>query len=749
MAIIEQDLPGAKPSLIRATLSHIASHRRELLLTLLRASLLVLALVLCQNLLLTALGYLVYAFNPRWVAAGLQSWDSSGMPTGPGWLTLFAVFYMLSSTLLSWQAVVTAVFARKIKAPDNPQIQRLPLLALMGLSLAMAMIQALGSLMIAQFRSEYVMLGPLLASALFLLVQPLLSNYILFKVPARVLTGESLWSPARFGRSKAREPVGPVRQIWLLNIFCHLLVGLVVFGQVFIAQMREASPVLILAVEAVSLLLWLGVSLVLGVASVKEFESVSAAETPAAAPAAAPNWLMLGGLAGVSLLLAGVSLLLIGGAYAYQLGELARLEQEWQGLKQASLARLSYHRPVLRGQALAGNGAPVYATLVGKPDGKILFEVAKADKDAIENYRSEAFEGRADKLAIPDFAGKYAPQIQILKTAMQHESFDFGARFTADEDLPNFTTTQDMARIMSLSAAARIRRGECRQGLEQTLDALRLGQDLGSHWSVISRMSGIANTDMTLRTVETRIRPDCLSPTEFRQVLGEFAKFYQARQGYTPQIFNEYNLEMQTFLDIARKGDAGAYDWTVTSDQRTAGPLAGMTQIAMLPQYLDGYRLAKQNQARLEQATVQNYLQAKAVLKETPEQTKEVMGNWLMNLIQLNTSGVLSRMAYDEARVAGYYQYLALQAYYRDQGHYPPALQALVPALLPQLPLDPFTGKAFVYKRLNDKDFRLYSIGGDGVDNGGQGVYFRKPCLEGAYPDLVFAPGQPKSNCEY
>jgi hypothetical protein len=53
------------------------------------------------------------------------------------------------------------------------------------------------------------------------------------------------------------------------------------------------------------------------------------------------------------------------------------------------------------------------------------------------------------------------------------------------------------------------------------------------------------------------------------------------------------------------------------------------------------------------------------------------------------------------------------------EGHYPERLEALVPQFIEKLPADILSGKPFVYHRLDDKNFLLYSVGWDEVDNGG------------------------------
>lgn len=64
----------------------------------------------------------------------------------------------------------------------------------------------------------------------------------------------------------------------------------------------------------------------------------------------------------------------------------------------------------------------------------------------------------------------------------------------------------------------------------------------------------------------------------------------------------------------------------------------------------------------------------------------------------------------------------AIRRYLEEHGTPPKKLEDLTPAYLPQILADPFSpdGQAFYYK-LNESDFLLYSLGPNGVDDGGVG----------------------------
>ncbi len=61
---------------------------------------------------------------------------------------------------------------------------------------------------------------------------------------------------------------------------------------------------------------------------------------------------------------------------------------------------------------------------------------------------------------------------------------------------------------------------------------------------------------------------------------------------------------------------------------------------------------------------------------------------------------------------------LALRAYRLEKGRLPERLGELVPDYVPEVPLDPFSGRPLVYRKTKD-EYLLYSLGADRIDGGG------------------------------
>jgi hypothetical protein len=82
---------------------------------------------------------------------------------------------------------------------------------------------------------------------------------------------------------------------------------------------------------------------------------------------------------------------------------------------------------------------------------------------------------------------------------------------------------------------------------------------------------------------------------------------------------------------------------------------------------------------------------------------------------------------------------LAIRLYEIDHGQRPETLDALVPEYLPGLPRDPFAAadRPIGYLR-DDPQPRLYSVGANGVDEGGTYQLDRSGYVDSDVADLVF-----------
>ncbi|MEN6560754.1 MAG: hypothetical protein ABFD52_08280 [Acidobacteriota bacterium] len=94
---------------------------------------------------------------------------------------------------------------------------------------------------------------------------------------------------------------------------------------------------------------------------------------------------------------------------------------------------------------------------------------------------------------------------------------------------------------------------------------------------------------------------------------------------------------------------------------------------------------------------------------------------WSKLLID-NFEVVFMKEALTEATLLAARTGLACRLYRSRVGSYPGSLGALVPGILKEVPVDPFTGQPFVYRR-DGEGFIVYSLGSNQKDDGGRSTY--------------------------
>lgn len=723
-------------SILRYSVSQLNKQRGSSAFSLLQAHLAGLGVSLALALGWTALLYLPMVSMPSLIGKLLTpaSYESFAV------LPVCIGILLGGWSLLTWQGIISATFTRREYRPDQPGLSRLPVFRIMLMSLGASLLLALPALALKLLSSDQAMVGVLMLVGLILLTLPLFGVMVMLKSAALALGQEqALSGGVAFTVLNQRAIVG---RLYSLNLLLLLLCGGAGLLEVW-AQTDPALAGLAPVFGLISFLIWLGISLLTGLAAVRTYQLMR--PDAQAAPLTGRPYAL--GLAA----LAGTSLLILGGLYASQRSELNKLEQDWQPLLKTRQARVALTRPVLRGQPLPGNGVPAYLSIIGKDDKQSRYTLPEADANQINTYLTALYAHKptGTLLWLPAVKARHQQAISSLKTAMQHEHFDFAPSFKVDEVLPNYITAQNLAKLMALSAVTDCQQGKCQQGLQSFTDTLRLGQDIGGQGWLISSMVGNVIENLAIQIFGGHFEPDWLTPAQYKQVLSELNNLNQHHQELSYALNNESGLMMQLALDTAKSGGEAmlAMGIDVPGQQQTVGLGEWAGYALMLPQFLDAYRISKEDLVFWESVKGQNYLEIKSRIKAA-EATRRarIEQNLLTSIAAANVDGAVDRLAANEAKRLGFYQYLALQAYRAQHGRYPERLEQLVPELIPELPKDPFSNQTFVYKPLGAKDFRLYSLGENTQDDGGKGVFTHTVCTQ---PDIVFAPVKPKAHCVY
>jgi len=116
----------------------------------------------------------------------------------------------------------------------------------------------------------------------------------------------------------------------------------------------------------------------------------------------------------------------------------------------------------------------------------------------------------------------------------------------------------------------------------------------------------------------------------------------------------------------------------------------------------------------------------------------EYPGDPFLDDLVPDQAGVKAAAQVEAALLDGTLLVAALELHRARHPEYPESLAALAPGILDAVPLDPFTGEAFPYERL-DGSYTLHSIGPDGEDD----EEVRDSERGSGDGDVVFSPGMP------
>ncbi len=118
------------------------------------------------------------------------------------------------------------------------------------------------------------------------------------------------------------------------------------------------------------------------------------------------------------------------------------------------------------------------------------------------------------------------------------------------------------------------------------------------------------------------------------------------------------------------------------------------------------------------------YYQSRDALKARDKNARE--GPWYAVLSRMTgpteAESVYLKEAQIEAIMLADRAGLACRLFKNKNGRYPESLDELVPGLLAEVPIDPFTGKPMVYRR-EGEGFIVYSLGSNQKDDGGRSTY--------------------------
>ena len=377
---------------------------------------------------------------------------------------------------------------------------------------------------------------------------------------------------------------------------------------------------------------------------------------------------------------------------------------------------------------------PLFAELFPKPPAHPRLYAIRlpACANALGNWHTGRMEDlsawqacftNADLLAA---LSRYEPILREISEASRRPYCRFPIRY---EDggamlLPHLNYLRSLARVYRLRALAELAVGNTDAAFEDVQMCLRLADKLKDEPTLISFLVRAAVLDTAAQPVWEGLvvhrwneRQLAALQAGFEQA-DLFASFVKAMRG--ERLCNYYYIcsmrehpSQSGFVDALMNAndELSPTNWL---DHAVPSGWLYQNQLATDRFYSEGYLPAiDEEHRRVDPQMFGNIDRSTKSMRITPYNVMRKLlvaglGNAANHLARAQTS-------VDEAAVA-----CALERYRLVHGQLPDTLPALVPEFLASVPHDVIDGEPLRYRRLPDSQYVLYSVGWNGVDDGGQ-----------------------------
>jgi len=332
------------------------------------------------------------------------------------------------------------------------------------------------------------------------------------------------------------------------------------------------------------------------------------------------------------------------------------------------------------------------------------------------------------------WSDRFAPDFAVLREALKrpYARIDGDYSYPPTIPVPNFKNVRAMAQTLAQRAQAHLLLGQPDQALQElTLlnDMRRLleGAPTGKPMTLVSAMINVAVAGLYADTIADGFRAHAWREPQLAALQKQLAQInllpcmHDAMHDEQVLDWRIIQTQVMARLEIKRMPDASL--WQKLKNFRPPNITRGFF-------YLNIY-----NVVRMEQLAVDGIDPAARVVQ--PQRLTEFQNavedldrghDWpLLRPYQLyaafmvpNYTRAITTFAFNQAKADEAQIVCALERYRSARGSYPETLEALVPQYIEKLPHDIIGGQALKYHRTNDGRFLLYSIGANGVDDGGQ-----------------------------
>ena len=341
---------------------------------------------------------------------------------------------------------------------------------------------------------------------------------------------------------------------------------------------------------------------------------------------------------------------------------------------------------------------------------------------------------------ILDNLRKFDPIMAEIRQAAQRPFSRFKIHYEEEDlasvQLPHLGVLKNLAQLLSYRASAQLVLRRTDDALDDILLGMRLSDALDKERTLISYLVRIAIVNLVVQPVWEGLADRQWSDGQLQTLAKAFAR-------ENPIVAMNYALDGErgfsnSIIEYLRRKPQ---NWnTMINSPESTDQTSGRAFVSVMPSgwfYFEQVEYNKMFDAMLKDAigASDHQIDPVAYTKywagiETALHNAPGQAFWrhqaFAQLLLPYVSKVVQRTANMEATLAEVRTAIALDRFSLVNKSYPETLAALVPSYLAEVPKDVIKGGPLKYQRTADGRYQLYSLGWNGVDDGGKRVLVRE-----------------------
>ncbi len=347
-----------------------------------------------------------------------------------------------------------------------------------------------------------------------------------------------------------------------------------------------------------------------------------------------------------------------------------------------------------------------------------------AEKAYIKSYQNWSSLTEEDKTVLRQACSANVPVVRLMREAARRPYFTFQPDYSkpmATWELPKLGSISRMCRLLIVTRGRlALDDGNREEALECCLMGLQSARLFSQIPTFLRSMLSILIFKMSLELCE-----EAASGVPIPEEIGRELIRLLDPQPFKDGLAYALDLERLGALDTGSRLVAGEeikvkWNGNTIDYAPFQGSLAPALNSLARPIIRMDTTMIQDIKMREVKAAHRPYWEAKPLFEETDKEIENLswIHFWARSFIAPFGKHA-AKFATIEARAQVTRLALACKLFESESGGFPSDLEELVPVYFEELPLDPYTGKDFVYRLVPEGGIVLYSVGPDGKDDGG------------------------------